>query len=627
MGSSRASLLLLLVLLFGACEEAMVPEPLDVPGPARVGMAISSVSAAPGSTVVLVVEPVGEGDAGAVHGTLRFDPARLRFTGTAQTPGDLLVVNDRDAGWGALRLVSLDLDASGRTAATLTFEVLRPGFDKGLAFEPATGGGEGRRGVDRRRGVLVERPSAAAVDSSRRVAAAAWAEELAVRAPSSPLAGPFNGPPVGDCEPDGVGDIFDVLAIAQIMTGIRPVPQDSALFQACDVDGDGVIGVLDVLELGRQYVGASGEEGQNPLRVVSASILPRGSERSPYRLVLRAAGGDGASLRWVQSGGRLPSGLGLTEDGTLSGTPTTSGSYSFTASVSSGQETASKTFSLRIEPSFAREAGDPGSGDCPAAASDRIEPDFCEDFGSYRSTAELHANPHGWLWWRFPEHIELSPVAPAGQSRSVRYTYNSRDDEDHENPRGRVNFRQALRRENASFQEIWTEVKFRFSGNFTVEGHPSYQTDPDPPAAGFKLLHTHYYRLEPGFSGPNRFGIAFHSGDGGELLAKQGGANWDNQYFHDGTTLAGDPAAMFDGTTWHVIRQHIRVGPDGANLPHLMEWWLNGQYQGISRARHPGSGVPYLYALEFGINMNRFAPADQHIWWAHVKIWTRDPGW
>jgi hypothetical protein len=84
---------------------------------------------------------------------------------------------------------------------------------------------------------------------------------------------------------------------------------------------------------------------------------------------------------------------------------------------------------------------------------------------------------------------------------------------------------------------------------------------------------------------------------------------------------------MFDGTNWHVIRQHIRVGPDGTNLPHLMEWWLNGQYQGISRARHPGSGVPYLYALEFGINMNRFAPADQHIWWAHVKIWTRDPGW
>lgn len=255
---------------------------------------------------------------------------------------------------------------------------------------------------------------------------------------------------------------------------------------------------------------------------------------------------------------------------------------------------------------------------------DPVKPDFCEDFSSYTSTAELHSDPHGWLWWWRPEHIDLVSTAPPGQSRSVRYTYHSMDDENHVTPKGRVNLAPALGLDQSEIQEVWIEVKLRFSSNFTIDGHPDYKTMSDPPAGGFKLLHTHYHHLEDGFAGPNRFQIAFPY-SGSQLEAKQGGDNWDNQYFnHPDAPRAGD---LFDGSTWHVIRQRIRIGPDSRNLPHLMEFWLNGQYQGISKAEYPGSGVPYLYSLEFGVNMNRFPPADQYIWWSHIKIWQTDPGW
>jgi hypothetical protein len=371
------------------------------------------------------------------------------------------------------------------------------------------------------------------------------------------------------------------------------------------------------------------EPAYDPLSITTSSTLPSGTEGSYYGKVLAFTGGDGSDVSWTRTGGSLPSGISLSVNGTVTGTPIEAGDFSFTAQVSNGQESDSRTFSLSIEPVFTRDPGTPGSGDCPAAAGDAIKPDFCEDFSTYSSSAEIRSDPNGWFYWQGEQNIHLDrSVSPPGQTQSLRYTYHSRDDADHVTPKGRLGYLWDMMGGGKSdYQEVWIEVKHRFSSNFTMEGHDSYRTAPNPPASGLKLVHIHYYRLEDGFSGPNSFRLDFHNGDGGDLKAQQGGDNWDNQHFFDPNSIANNPKAMFDGRTWHVQRLHIRVGGNSRNLPHLMEWWMNGHHMGVSKAEHPGSGVPYINAVQIGANMNRYAPEDQHIWWAYVKIWKRDPGW
>ena len=65
---------------------------------------------------------------------------------------------------------------------------------------------------------------------------------------------------------------------------------------------------------------------------ISTSTLPQGRKSTAYSQALAATGGTG-SLSWSVSGGTLPPGTSLSAAGVLSGTPTTVGSYDFTARV------------------------------------------------------------------------------------------------------------------------------------------------------------------------------------------------------------------------------------------------------------------------------------------------------
>ena len=89
-----------------------------------------------------------------------------------------------------------------------------------------------------------------------------------------------------------------------------------------------------------------------PLTIITTSPLPSGSAGVNYSATLSATGGT-PPYNWSASGS-LPPGLTLAANGVLSGSPTASGNYTFTAQVSdsSGQNYAgqsiSKTFSVRI---------------------------------------------------------------------------------------------------------------------------------------------------------------------------------------------------------------------------------------------------------------------------------------
>jgi hypothetical protein len=75
-------------------------------------------------------------------------------------------------------------------------------------------------------------------------------------------------------------------------------------------------------------------EVAQPSVVISPDSLPDGTVGTPYNVALSASGGLGAPYEFsLVSGDNLPPGLSLASDGTISGTPTTPGTFPFTVSV------------------------------------------------------------------------------------------------------------------------------------------------------------------------------------------------------------------------------------------------------------------------------------------------------
>jgi len=83
--------------------------------------------------------------------------------------------------------------------------------------------------------------------------------------------------------------------------------------------------------------------------VIDTTSLPQGSVNSPYIATLQASGGTG-TYTWSISSGSLPPGLSLNPmTAAISGTPTTMGTYSFTAKVTDANNlSASQNLSLTI---------------------------------------------------------------------------------------------------------------------------------------------------------------------------------------------------------------------------------------------------------------------------------------
>ncbi len=90
--------------------------------------------------------------------------------------------------------------------------------------------------------------------------------------------------------------------------------------------------------------GTSG--GSSMLAVTTASVSP-GTVGASYSGTLAASGGTG-SYRWSVSVGNLPPGLTLSSNGSIAGTPTAAGTYSFTALVSDSLSLAVRSLSLTV---------------------------------------------------------------------------------------------------------------------------------------------------------------------------------------------------------------------------------------------------------------------------------------
>jgi hypothetical protein len=78
--------------------------------------------------------------------------------------------------------------------------------------------------------------------------------------------------------------------------------------------------------------------------------LPPALVGGPYNVQLRADGGAGSGYTWQLVSGTLPTGLTLTSDGRVQGTPSVVETTTFTVEVRSGTVTVRSTFTLQVVP-------------------------------------------------------------------------------------------------------------------------------------------------------------------------------------------------------------------------------------------------------------------------------------
>lgn len=137
---------------------------------------------------------------------------------------------------------------------------------------------------------------------------------------------------------------------------------------------------------------------------ISPDTLPAGQIGAPYAALFDTAG-TGATLPLTYSldAGSLPPGLDLGGNGSLTGTPSAFGSYSFAVRVSDsspgtlgGPFSESRTYALVIDPPFTttlvlgtvNTVGDRGTSQLYTATLDVVEPDGEAPLGSYVVSAQ-----------------------------------------------------------------------------------------------------------------------------------------------------------------------------------------------------------------------------------------------
>jgi len=95
------------------------------------------------------------------------------------------------------------------------------------------------------------------------------------------------------------------------------------------------------------YGSSSGGVDTQP--TITTTSLPNAAEGVSYSQTLQASSGDG-NLTWNRSVGSLPSGVSLSSSGVLSGTASTTGTFSFTARVEDSDGDAdTQAFSLTVD--------------------------------------------------------------------------------------------------------------------------------------------------------------------------------------------------------------------------------------------------------------------------------------
>src|SRR2546429_1420442 len=191
----------------GACARELAA---PASGKPPVTLQISAADATPGGSVAVVLratEPLT-----AIQETVAFDAQRLHYERPADGP-DLVVVNDRAAAQGSLRVLATNPQGLASTGVTLVFSVTARGYSAGVRglLELAVAADEGGRVW----GTVTSGPERGASRSS--------------------AAGSYR---YGDATLDGLINVFDVLLLNKVAAGTATLtPQAFLLSNVRPVNG------------------------------------------------------------------------------------------------------------------------------------------------------------------------------------------------------------------------------------------------------------------------------------------------------------------------------------------------------------------------------------------------------
>ena len=144
----------------------------------------------------------------------------------------------------------------------------------------------------------------------------------------------------------------------ELISSVKPYETKVALNDPYDVSEDAKIEIAgyEFVAVGTDGAAASGtadgdktiyfEYRQKKTPTIQTKELPSGKVGDTYAQQIEATGDR--PMRFEISGGKLPDGLLLSEDGKLTGTPTEAGTFTFTVMVSNAAGTASVNYSITI---------------------------------------------------------------------------------------------------------------------------------------------------------------------------------------------------------------------------------------------------------------------------------------
>ena len=130
------------------------------------------------------------------------------------------------------------------------------------------------------------------------------------------------------------------LSVAGLISGL-PSEEQTAQFAVRVRSGDGQT-------TAREFTITVMATSESPALSIDTDILPPGLSGSPYRPLLSVSGGNGSQITWSVVGGSLPPGVALSPLGVFTGTPTTTGSYSFTVRSANSSRSDQKSLSVQI---------------------------------------------------------------------------------------------------------------------------------------------------------------------------------------------------------------------------------------------------------------------------------------
>jgi hypothetical protein len=334
------------------CDRTDLPAANSSAAPLRVGLEVSSLTAAPSSRVALAVTAtVAAPDRlGGLQGSLRFDPSRLRYVGQDDASPSFTIVNDSRAGQGTLQLLSTDVAGLAPRTVILAFDVVGPEYARSLRYTLDAAATPDIRPLT---SVSVAERAALAADlqlagEPRRLALADWDARLGTKfgVQERPLATPGQyllDLRYGDANLTGSLNVFDYTYVANVAVGNQELiigtdnpsrdavvaanvfpPNNPGLGEPGDGNppgregnGNRVVNVFDALAIGNEVVGnlrdIVGElvPGRGPQATLRA-IIPAGTittDRTLFRDSIYQLDGmvrvDGGATLTIQAGTRI----------------------------------------------------------------------------------------------------------------------------------------------------------------------------------------------------------------------------------------------------------------------------------------------------------------------------------